>query len=47
MRDPSERRRGTATSAFGVSKRENHDATAFYERFTAPVLTTETTVAPR
>jgi site-specific DNA-methyltransferase (adenine-specific) len=47
MRDSSERRRGTATSAFGVSKRENHDSTPFYERFTAPELTTDTTVAPR
>ncbi|HLH47041.1 MAG TPA: site-specific DNA-methyltransferase, partial [Acidimicrobiales bacterium] len=29
-------RRPTATSAFGVSKRENHDASAFYPRFTPP-----------
>ena len=40
-------RRGTATSDFGVSKRENHDATAFYERFTAPDLSTDSEVAPR
>ncbi len=30
------RPRGTATSNFGVGKRESHDASAFYERFTAP-----------
>lgn len=29
----------TATSRFGVSKRENHDASAFYERFPAPEIT--------
>ncbi|MEZ5215269.1 MAG: DNA methyltransferase [Ilumatobacteraceae bacterium] len=37
MRDPS-KRRGTATSEFGVSNRESHDASAFYERFTMPEL---------
>jgi DNA modification methylase len=31
-------RRNTATSNFGVGGRENHDATAFYERFHAPDL---------
>ncbi len=31
-------RRPTRTSAFGVSKRESHDASGFYERFTAPEL---------
>jgi site-specific DNA-methyltransferase (adenine-specific) len=40
-------RRGTSTSNFGVSKRENHDATAFYDRFTAPDLSTESEVEPR
>ena len=30
------KKRGTATSNFGVGKRESHDATAFYERFEAP-----------
>jgi DNA modification methylase len=29
---------GTSTSNFGVGKRENHDASAFYERFEAPSL---------
>ncbi|MDQ1516724.1 MAG: modification methylase [Actinomycetota bacterium] len=30
--------RGTATSRFGVSRRENHDASEFYARFRAPEL---------
>jgi len=30
------RRKPTATSAFGVSRREGHDASDFYSRFTAP-----------
>ena len=33
------RRRRTSTSSFGVGRREGHDATAFYERFPAPVIT--------
>ena len=37
-------RRRTATSNFGVSRRENHDATAFYERFHAPNLSDDATV---
>ena len=32
------KKRGTATSNFGVGRRESHDATAFYERFEAPEL---------
>ncbi|MEO7556553.1 MAG: site-specific DNA-methyltransferase [Acidimicrobiales bacterium] len=32
------RRRPTATSSFGVSKREGHDASAFYARFAPPEL---------
>jgi DNA modification methylase len=39
-------RRSTSTSAFGVSKRENHDASGFYSRFTPPVLSSESEVAP-
>ncbi|MPZ53508.1 MAG: hypothetical protein GEU79_12380 [Acidimicrobiia bacterium] len=31
-------RSGTATRAFGVSKRENHDSTAFYSRFDPPII---------
>ncbi len=38
---------GTTTSSFGVSRRENHDATPFYERFTAPELSSATDVASR
>jgi site-specific DNA-methyltransferase (adenine-specific) len=41
-----QRRRGTTTSAFGVSRRENHDASGFYGRFTAPVLSDDDTVEP-
>lgn len=39
-------RRPTSTSAFGVSKRENHDASGFYRRFTPPVVSADATVAP-
>lgn len=34
----AERKRSTSTSNFGVSRRENHDASAFYDRFVAPVI---------
>ena len=37
-------RRGTTTSNFGVSGRENHDASGFYDRFHAPELSDESTV---
>jgi DNA modification methylase len=36
--------RGTSTSNFGVSRRENHDASAFYGRFHAPELSDDATV---
>ncbi|HMK96438.1 MAG TPA: site-specific DNA-methyltransferase [Acidimicrobiales bacterium] len=39
-------RRSTSTSAFGVSKRENHDASGFYRRFTPPVLSASSDLAP-
>ena len=42
----AQRRRGTTTSSFGVSRRENHDASGFYGRFTAPVLSEDETVEP-
>jgi len=35
----------TSTSAFGVSRREGHDASGFYGRFTAPALSTSTEIA--
>ena len=38
-------RRSTSTSAFGVSRRESHDATAFYRRFSPPMVSSDTEVA--
>ena len=38
-------RRSTATSAFGASKREGHDATAFYARFRTPDISADETLA--
>ena len=40
----AQRKRATSTSAFGVSRRENHDASGFYARFTAPVVSDDATV---
>jgi len=37
--------RGTATSRFGVSRRESHDASEFYARFHAPEVTRDDRVA--
>ena len=42
----AQRKRATSTSAFGVSRRENHDASNFYARFTAPTLSADATVEP-
>ncbi|MHB1585050.1 MAG: DNA-methyltransferase [Acidimicrobiales bacterium] len=39
------RRTSTATSAFGVGRREAHDARAFYARFEAPELSDDADVA--
>ena len=36
--------RGTTTSNFGVSGRENHDASGFYDRFHPPELSDDSTV---
>ncbi len=47
MRDAADRRKGTSTSTFGVGRRENHDATAFYERFTPPRFSNRTDVSRR
>jgi site-specific DNA-methyltransferase (adenine-specific) len=33
------RRKPTATSSFGASRRESHDASGFYARFTSPAIT--------
>ena len=39
-------RRPTATAAFGSSRRESHDASAFYDRFVPPEVSADITVAP-
>jgi DNA modification methylase len=41
------RRRPTATSAFGVGRREAHDSSTFYARFTPPRLSDDSTVGAR
>lgn len=38
---PRRTRRPTSTSAFGVGRRESHDASDFYARFTTPELSTD------
>src|SRR3954467_2897915 len=38
-------RRSTATSRFGVSRREGHDATEFYARFAKPELSDDAELA--
>ncbi|HVR78414.1 MAG TPA: site-specific DNA-methyltransferase [Acidimicrobiia bacterium] len=40
-------RRGTSTSRFGVSRRENHDSSLFYERFELPLTTDDSDIDPR
>jgi len=44
----AQRRRGTSTSSFGVSRREAHDASGFYARFQPPEISDDEhiTVAP-
>src|SRR5688500_19030491 len=44
LRVAERRRRPTATSAFGVSKREGHDSSAFYARFIPPEVSNDGTV---
>lgn len=39
-------RRSTATSNFGSGRRESHDASAFYDRFVAPEISTDGTINP-
>lgn len=39
-------RRSTATTAFGTSSRESHDASAFYARFTPPVVSDSVDITP-
>jgi len=38
------RRPSTSTANFGSSRREGHDASAFYERFVAPEISTDTKI---
>ena len=38
------RRRPTATAPFGSSRRESHDASAFYKRFVAPELSSDASI---
>lgn len=38
------RKRTTSTSSFGVSRRENHDASGFYARFVPPIVDRSTDV---
>lgn len=38
-------RRGTSTSAFGSSRREGHDSSAFYARFGTPVISSDVDMA--
>jgi site-specific DNA-methyltransferase (adenine-specific) len=47
IRAVSGQRKPTATSNFGVSKRESHDSSDFYARFTAPELDDSIELDPR
>jgi site-specific DNA-methyltransferase (adenine-specific) len=38
-------KRGTRTSQFGVSRRESHDSSPFYERFEVPLTTDDSTIS--
>ncbi len=40
------KRKATATSAFGVGGRESHDASAFYQQFAPPVVSTDARLNP-
>ena len=40
----AQRRKPTSTSSFGVSKRESHDASAFYACFSLPNQTSDSFV---
>ncbi len=47
-RDTADSKRGgTTTSAFGVGRRENHDASAFYARFAPPELSDDDELGPK
>src|SRR5918995_7242630 len=40
------RRAATATSSFGVGRRESHDSAAFYARFASPTVSDDQVVNP-
>ena len=42
----SRKRRSTATTKFGSGRREGHDASAFYDRFVAPDISSDNTINP-
>lgn len=44
--ESARRRQGTSTSKFGVSRREGHDSSAFYERFPVPEISEDDEVSP-
>ena len=46
MRAMRERTNRTVTSAFGVGRRESHDASGFYARFEAPEMSADDAVEP-
>ncbi len=46
MAEMSERRKPTSTSNFGVSRRESHDASGFYARFTTPEVSKAKDINP-
>ncbi len=41
------KRKPTETSSFGVGKRESHDSSAFYERFTPPDISSSEDIRPQ
>ena len=43
--ESARRRQPTATSSFGVGRREGHDASAFYDRFPVPEISDDSEVA--
>jgi site-specific DNA-methyltransferase (adenine-specific) len=40
------RREATGTRAFGTGRRESHDASAFYDQFAPPVVSTDAHINP-
>ena len=46
MEEPVPKRRGTETSNFGVGRRESHDASKFYSRFSPPELSDDSAISP-